>query len=313
MGRALLADYEAGRSAPDAARTRVAELWADLRVDYEVNGRHIENLAKAWKHLEPVFGRDRAVDVTTPRLRGYVRRRLAAGAAPATARLELAVLRRAFTLGLEAGRVTRVPVFPSIKVENVRTGFLEAEGYVRLLAELPPHLRPLAVLGCWLGWRRSELLGLEWRQVSLVTGEVRLDVGTTKNREGRVAYLPPEALEELRAWRAETDRVERERGMIVRWVCHRDGQQIRDHYSAWRSACVRAGLPGLMLHDLRRSAARAYVRSGVPERVVQDVLGQRTRSILDRYNIVSEQDLRDAAARVQQVGGERRAEVVGLR
>lgn len=298
IGRARLAELESGRANPDAARTRVAELWEDLRRDYVINERHVEDLPKRWRWLEPAFGRDLAVDVTTPRLRRYVEKRLAGGAARATARLELAALHRAMELGREAGKVLQLPVFPEITVSNTRTGFIEADAFARLLTELPDHLKPLATLACWIGWRKGELLGLEWRQVDLETGEVRLDPGTTKNGDGRVVFLPADALEVLRAWRRATSELERSRGIIVRHVCHRDGQPIRDHYDAWRSACERAGVPGLLLHDLRRSAARNYVRSGVPEAVVMRVLGHRTRSMLDRYNIVSERDLREAAASV---------------
>src|SRR5438046_2649856 len=66
--------------------------------------------------------------------------------------------------------------------------------------------------------------------------------------------------------------------------------------------------PGLLFHDLRRSAARNAIRSGVPEQVVMDPGGWRTRSVLARYNVTSERDLADALDRVTRYIAERCAE-----
>jgi integrase len=78
------------------------------------------------------------------------------------------------------------------------------------------------------------------------------------------------------------------------------GEPIGDFRKAFDSACAAAGLQGILPHDLRRSAVRNFIRAGVKETVAMRLSGHRTRSVFDRYNIVSEDDLIDASAKLQE-------------
>ena len=69
------------------------------------------------------------------------------------------------------------------------------------------------------------------------------------------------------------------------------------------AACLAAGCPGRIPHDFRRAAVRNLVRTGIPDRVAMMLTGHKTRSVFERYNIVSAGDLRDAARRLDEARG----------
>jgi integrase len=309
-----LVELREGLYHPDAARTRVFDLLEDVKRDYRLNGQNEADVTKRWKHLGRVFGNDLASAVTKPRMQKYIEGRLAEGAAPGTAQREIACLRRMLRLGFEAGKVTRLPHFPSITVNNVRKGFFERDAFERLRDELPEYLKVFVIVGYWTGWRKGELLALERRRhVDLGTGTLRLDADMTKNGEARLVYLQPEALEALRQWDEKTKVLERSQGIIVRSLFHHDGEAIHDFYAAWRSACNRANLSGALFHDFRRTAARNYRRSGEDESVIMKILGHKTREIFKRYNIVNEDDLRRAAERVTAVSnGAKTGQIIAI-
>ena len=73
---------------------------------------------------------------------------------------------------------------------------------------------------------------------------------------------------------------------------------MRDYRVAWSKMCKAAKVP-ILLHDFRRSAIRNMIRAGVPEKTAMRISGHVTRSVFDRYDIGSEDDLTEAAQRIE--------------
>lgn len=78
-----------------------------------------------------------------------------------------------------------------------------------------------------------------------------------------------------------------------------DGEPVRDLRGTWDALVKAAGLPGLLLHDFRRSAVRRMIRAGVPQKTAREISGHKTDAVFNRYNIISEADIRDAARKLE--------------
>jgi integrase len=280
-------------------RVTFDELVGLIKADYELRElRSKYDLEKSrLPHLEKAFKELRAIDITTS-VRKYSADRKRSGAANATINRELGVLKRAFKLALQDDILSSAPHIQMLPETTVRQGFVSHAQFLAITAELKaPALRDIAEFLYLTGWRLSEAIGLEWRDIE--AGLIRLRGENSKTKHPRSLPAKGDLLQILK-------RCQAARRMSCRFIFHLDGRKLhRGSVSrAWRRAGIRAKCPGIMVHDLRRTAARNLVRSRVPERVVMERLGHRTRSMLDRYNIVSEADMLEAQDRLEAYLGE---------
>lgn len=281
-------------------RIRMAELFNDVVDDYKTNGRRsLTQLESRLKnHLRPAFGEIRAAEFSTGDIKRYVARRKREDASNATINRELETVERAFALASEYDppKVARVVHIPMLEEDNIRTGFLDDEGYVRLKQTLAEYLIPLFVVAYHVGNRLGELKKLRWEQVDFRNSQILVTPRTAKNKKPRVLPIYGEMPE----WLLMQKEIRDAKFPGCPFVFHHDGQPIVDFRKAWSSACKRAQVPGLIFHDLRRSAIRNMRLAGIPENVAMEISGHRTRYVFDRYSIVGARELADAAQKMEQ-------------
>jgi integrase len=288
-----------------ADRILYDEVAGDLRHYYQTTGsRRVKEAAYRLKHLDAFFAGRRVASIGPAEVTEYAVRRQRAGASNSTINRDLAVLNRMLRLAYEHNKLLRPPLIHKLKEPAPRQGFFEGDQFEAVRRYLRPDLQVAVSIAHTFGWRmQSEVLTLGLRQLDLKAGTLRFEPGTTKNDEGRIVYLTPELTSLLAAQVERVRALERQLGQIIACLFtylqgrHR-GRRIRDFRKAWRTACLKAGCPGMLRHDFRRTAVRNMVNVGVPERVAMKVTEHKTRSVFDRYHIVSPADLQDVARKL---------------
>lgn len=201
-------------------------------------------------------------------------------------------LKAALRLAAVDGLIWGVPAFPRFAVDYVRKGFFEAEQAERVIAELHEPLNDIARWGYNTGWRKEEILGLEWAWIDRAAHLVTLPGHESKNDDPRVVPYGdhPELVAVIaRRWAR--------RALGCPFVFHRlGGTPIRSFDAAWRSACERAGLAGRHFHDFRRTVLRDTVAGGADLRTAMALTGHRSLKVADRYNIVDAKMARRAVS-----------------
>jgi integrase len=223
---------------------------------------------------------------------------------------------------------------------NERKGFFEEPEFRAVLGHLAEYLQDFFLYAYLSGWRTGEVKSLLWSEVSgecvklrgedsknghgrsiIARGELAQVI--ERRRAARAIETPTGTVlsqfifhdgtgqrigDYRKAWQracclagvgkmvcpacagtVEPDRVAKVR--ISTWKCSACRKSFK--YEALKYT-------GKLAHDLRRTSVRNNVRAGISEKVAMTLSGHRTRSVFDRYNIVDEKDLVDAAQKQEQ-------------
>jgi len=281
-------------------RITVNQLLDDFILYLETKGAKSLNTFQSYiKPVRRVFGTDRVIEITTARIQKFILEMKKEGFANATINRRTGALKQAFNLARKQEILNRVPYIPMLREDNARQGFFESDEFEAIVRYLPDPLNDITRFAYFTGWRKGEILPLKWENIDRLSGEIRLL--DSKNGQGRV--IPIEGpLKELieKRWQVRGFTLSNGNTAISSYVFHRKGNPYVDTRKAWKTACEKAGYPGKLIHDLRRTAARNFTRAGVPETVAMSITGHKTTSMFQRYNITSQEDQRKALIATQE-------------
>jgi integrase len=168
----------------------------------------------------------------------------------------------------------RSPAIRLLKEPTRRIRFLTHEQAMRLLHELPPHLRAMAAFALSTGLRRANVTGLLWEQVDLDRRLAWVHPDQAKGRKAIGVPLNDTAIGIVRAQiRKHPQRVFTYEGKPVFQVSS----------MAWYKALKRAGIEDFRWHDLRHTWASWHVQNGTPLFALQEMAGWETEKRVRRY------------------------------
>lgn len=258
------------------------------------------------RYLKPAIGSERVQSLSPSRLSIVFRRLHEAGGkdggaiSPRTVAFARAVLRRAMQDAL-LDRVIQVNPVIGTKVPKVlkpqHSTWTGAQVLTFIAHTAETRWASLWVLAAATGMRRGELMGLRWADIDLESGVVRVDravtqirqtrtYGTPKNNERRQVRIDPHTVRSLKSWRSIQSRERLAWGetyqgaenLVFTWE---DGSPVQPDYvsKAFVKAQQGAGLPRLVLHELRHTHVTLLLREGTPVHVVAERVGHKDSSV----------------------------------
>ena len=205
--------------------------------------------------------------------------------------VEFDTFRTCVSLAVGHKRLSKMhmPEFPQLsEAESVREGFAEKVDVDAILSHLKDgDVRDFVAWAFWTGMRRGEVSKLTWKAFDRETSTLILPGKSTKNGQPRKLSLEG-IYREMIARRLSARRLD------CPLIFHRQGQPMGAFRKAWANACKKAGVSGLLFHDLRRTAVLNMIRAGIDKTVAKKISGHRTDAVFERYNITSDEDIREA-------------------
>ena len=179
-----------------------------------------------------------------------------------------------------------------LPVDNARSGILSYEQYRAIRDALPSHSRIALVIGYHTGARKGEINKIRLDRIDFKAGRIELVRKTTKNKNPRYLPIYGDMGAELSMAMSLAD-------PTCPFLIQEKGKRVADFKKSWHTACEKAKVDDALFHDLRRTAVTNMIEAGFTEKEAMEISGHKTRSVFDRYHIVSERRLKQLGEKME--------------
>ncbi|MGD0660212.1 MAG: site-specific integrase [Syntrophorhabdales bacterium] len=205
---------------------------------------------------------------------------------PASVNKEVSALKTILNRAVRHGKIKYNPVerVKKLQENNVRERILTQEEFEALLTACPDYLRGPVLMAYTMGMRRSEVTLLTWPEVDMQKGFIRLKSKRTKTDQARVVPIHPKVLEMLKGL---------PRALHTNRVFLRNGKPFYEFKRSFSAACAAAKIEDFVFHDFRHCALNNLRLAGNDYFRIMALSGHKTTSCFKRYNLVTEDELRN--------------------
>ena len=256
-------------------------------------------------------------NVTPQHIRDYFSSRRQWGLSTNSIKKHLAIIRGALQMAVDDGILTHNPGYRLRlpKNEPFESRYYTEKESNKLLSVIENDpLKPAIILGLFYGLRRSECLGLRWRDIDFDTNTIQIrntvvvqktlvEKEQVKSRSSRrTLFIIPET----RAYLLELKRRQTENRLLLG-----SAYQVNDHICIWDDGTPfkpnyitshfslllkKHGLPHIRFHELRHSCASLLLNRGLSAKQIQSYLGhEQISTTLDLYGHLSTESKMETA------------------
>ncbi|MBI4332463.1 MAG: site-specific integrase [Chloroflexi bacterium] len=293
-------------------KTTVAEYLERWLTDYRANlsPRGFERYRDIIRaHLIPDLGAIPLTQLRPEHLQRHYTAMLKSGRSAGTVRYHHAVLHVALQTAVKWGLVVRnvadaVDAPKKRGVEMQTWDEDDVNHFLEAAKDSPYH--HIFLTAIYTGMRRSELLGLSWKDIDFIFGQICVNRGLHQLKDGSYIFTEPKSARSRRtialpppavlALQEHKERQEHDRAMLGLPLGNEDlvfstveGKPLRPNTitRAWETLAARCGLKVIRLHDARHTHASLMLKWGIHPKVVQERLGHSSIEMtMDIYSHV---------------------------